>query len=475
MSTTFFDKQQEKPIISDTDFSSLASKNFEYVLKSVKESNLNFQIQLSPYSAFISLKKSFAKDKDGQPVVGASVCNTEAKTTLIEKNRLLQDELQSWKDSFSELSRKFESLEKESALSRNKKEGQHACPKDKTIEELRNVIEIKEMEKCFLDLELGEAKLKDETIEELRRDIEIKEMEKSHLALELSEAKECLKSCSETSVEYANRVKFLESSLTSMERGHDLILDEMKDSHAVTIKGLQKKLDAKEKANVKLKKKADKVKNTSRSAESQTLDWDTIYSQSTAIDNTTPTADIKNLERGKEIPKKPGMEAVDQYNTATGKTTFCMDNLEGASLLDEGMTCQGETCRKKNTGNSHLEHASLLDEGIVGQGIASPTQPAVSKEDKNLDCTNTLPNVATDAFIEGASNESTSGSEDADKWPAWRVGGKKVLFGLYECLICMNTPESLYIKTYKSEESLVSHLMEYHANPAEWMEEMESC
>ena len=474
MSTKFCDKQLEKPTISDTDFSSLASKNFEYVLKSVKESNLNFQIQLSPYSAFISLKKSFAKDKDGQPVVGASVCNTEAKTTLIEKNRLLQDELQSWKDSFSELSRKFESLEKESALSRNKKEGQHACPKDKTIEELRNVIEIKEMEKCFLDLELGEAKLKDETIEELRRDIEIKEMEKSHLALELSEAKECLKSCSETSVEYANRVKFLENSLTSMERGHDLVLDEMKSSHAVTIKGLQKKLDAKEKANVKLRKKADKVKITSRSAESQTLDWDTIYSQSTAIDNTTPTADIKNLERGKEIPKKPGMEAVDQYNTATGKTTFCMDNLEGASLLDEGMTCQGETCRK-NTGNSNLEHASLLDEGIVGQGIASPTQPAVFKEDKNLDCTNTLPNVATDAFIEGASNESISGSEDADKWPAWRVGVKRVLSGRYECLICLNTPEIKINITFATEESLVSHLMERHANPAEWMEKMESC
>ena len=41
MSTKILDKQLEKPTISDTDFSSLASKNFEYVLKSVKESNLN--------------------------------------------------------------------------------------------------------------------------------------------------------------------------------------------------------------------------------------------------------------------------------------------------------------------------------------------------------------------------------------------------------------------------------------------------
>ena len=326
------------------------------------------------------------------------------------------------------------------------------------------------MEKCLLDLELGEAKLKDETIEELRRDIEIKEMEKSHLALELSEAKECLKSCSETSVEYANRVKFLENSLTSMERGHDLVLDEMKSSHAVTIKGLQKKLDAKEKANVKLKKKADKVKNTSRSAESQTLDWDTIYSQSTAIDNTTPTADIKNLERGKEIPKKPGMEAVDQYNTATGKTTFCMDNLEGASLLDEGMTCQGETCRKKNTGNSHLEHASSLM-GIVRQGLASPTQPAESKDDINLklDYSNTLPVVATDASIKGTSSELNSESDDADTVPAWLVGFQHC-DGRYECRICLNK-RYYRMKLYSSEESFASHFMEEHANPAEWMDD----
>ena len=40
-------------------------------------------------------------------------------------------------------------------------------------------------------------------------------------------------------VEYADCVKFLEKELASMERGHDLVLDEMKSSHALTIKGLQ--------------------------------------------------------------------------------------------------------------------------------------------------------------------------------------------------------------------------------------------
>ena len=101
------------------------------------------------------------------------------------------------------------------------------------------------------------------------------------------------------------------------------------------------------------------------------------------------------------------------------------------------MTRQGETCRK-NTGNSNLEHASLLDEGIVGQGIASPTKPTESKEDKNLNCTNTLPNVATDAFTEGASNELESGSDDADEVLAWRVGILDIKYKntRYECVIC---------------------------------------
>ena len=126
--------------------------------------------------------------------------------------------------------------------------------------------------------------------------------------------------------------------------------------------------------------------------------------------------------------------------------------------------------QKKNTGNSHLEHASPLM-GIVGQGFASPTQPAESKEDKNFDCTNTLPNVATDASIKGASNELNSEGDDADKWPAWRVGVQlHDMNGRYECRICMR--ERYYrMKLFSTKESYVSHFMEEHANLAEWMDD----
>ena len=51
----------------DSDLNMAASKAFDHVLQQVTSSSLNFQLQLSPFSAVISLKKSFVKDKDGIP------------------------------------------------------------------------------------------------------------------------------------------------------------------------------------------------------------------------------------------------------------------------------------------------------------------------------------------------------------------------------------------------------------------------
>ena len=110
--------------------------------------------------------------------------------------------------------------------------------------------------------------------------------------------------------------------------------------------------------------------------------------------------------------------------------------------------------------------------GIVRQGLASPTQPAESKEDKNLDCTNTLPIVATDAFIEGASNELNSEGDDADTGLAWIVS---FCFGngVHECLVCVSKGLVNSLILYRSDEAFLSHFMEEHANPAEWMDVME--
>ena len=83
---------------------------------------------------------------------------------------------------------------------------------------------------------------------------------------------------------------------------------------------------------------------------------------------------------------------------------------------------------------------------------------------------NSLPVVATDASIKGASSELNSESDDADTGPAWWVAYQHSGNGRYERRICLI--DSPKMKPY-SEESFVSHFMEDHANSTEWMEHVD--
>ena len=52
--------------VSDCDPAMLAKTVFNDILEGIQMSNLNYQLQLTPYSALVSLKKSFVKDKFGK-------------------------------------------------------------------------------------------------------------------------------------------------------------------------------------------------------------------------------------------------------------------------------------------------------------------------------------------------------------------------------------------------------------------------
>ena len=56
-------ENMDGPINSDNTMA--ASKKFDYILHQIQHSSLNFQIQVSPFSAVISLKKTFIRDKSG--------------------------------------------------------------------------------------------------------------------------------------------------------------------------------------------------------------------------------------------------------------------------------------------------------------------------------------------------------------------------------------------------------------------------
>ena len=47
----------------------MAAQSFRNILRSIENSKLNYQMQLSPFSAVISLKKSYIKDKMGNVLV----------------------------------------------------------------------------------------------------------------------------------------------------------------------------------------------------------------------------------------------------------------------------------------------------------------------------------------------------------------------------------------------------------------------
>ena len=82
--------------VSDRNQSMMASRIFNDVLNTVQSSNLNFCLQISPFAANISLKKSFLKDKSGNVLLPdhayAATSFDENITGLVSKNLILEKE-----------------------------------------------------------------------------------------------------------------------------------------------------------------------------------------------------------------------------------------------------------------------------------------------------------------------------------------------------------------------------------------------
>ena len=71
-------------ISSDTNTAMLAKKVFDGIVEQeqVQSSNLNFQLQLSPFSATIFLKKSFVRDKLGNMLLPSINVNRSDNNNL---------------------------------------------------------------------------------------------------------------------------------------------------------------------------------------------------------------------------------------------------------------------------------------------------------------------------------------------------------------------------------------------------------
>ena len=78
-------------IDSDNDATMLASNAFHGILSQIQSSNLNFHLQISPFAALISLKKTLVKDKSGTYLRPPTpVLRNEAFENILARNRELE-------------------------------------------------------------------------------------------------------------------------------------------------------------------------------------------------------------------------------------------------------------------------------------------------------------------------------------------------------------------------------------------------
>ena len=136
---------------SITDLTMLATTTFDSVISQIQDSCLNFSIQLTPFSAFISLRKTFVKDKSGLPLLPSNLNEHAVKVenTKIEDNFPKQDmaNLKTVKD-----------LEK--ALETIKDLERKVAARDTTISSLENVLKNVKETNIFLEKELRDSKRK---------------------------------------------------------------------------------------------------------------------------------------------------------------------------------------------------------------------------------------------------------------------------------------------------------------------------
>ena len=164
------EKEKDARINSDLNFKTIASHNFDKIIEYVKKSNLNFHIQQSPFTAFISVKKSFIKDINGRDIA----------STLLDSKCLTCEALSGSK---TELEAEVHSLK-----SVNKKLVEDVAETNRKLNDLKSeqLLEVKEEKHEMEDLQFELRELKRNNIN-LQDKINLLHQEISHLEYKKTE------------------------------------------------------------------------------------------------------------------------------------------------------------------------------------------------------------------------------------------------------------------------------------------------
>ena len=87
--------------LTDSDLAMVANAEFENILRSIRNSCLNYNLQVSPFSAIISLRKTMIKDKVGA-YISPRHCE-DISPDLRRENTVLEDKLNSFRRKYEEL------------------------------------------------------------------------------------------------------------------------------------------------------------------------------------------------------------------------------------------------------------------------------------------------------------------------------------------------------------------------------------
>ena len=176
MCSTFMNGKIENFDNSDYPTTMLASRTFDKILQEIRSSNLNFQLQESPLSAQISLKKSLVKERNGSirphPTVSSMSCKDLKIEALETRANNLEEDLKSIQNKYA---RSVDDLEEA----------------EKKIKELEDQISkpIKsEHDQEVFDLEIKNNSLREEIID-LEKSVDVKIKVSERLRKELGDSK----------------------------------------------------------------------------------------------------------------------------------------------------------------------------------------------------------------------------------------------------------------------------------------------
>ena len=244
----------EQTTDSDTHPTMLASVVFNKILNQIQSSNLNFQVQISPFSAFISLRKSFVKDKSGTLLIPTATSSTTSSSMeeLVAKNLKIQKDLfilqNKYRDAIDNCEKPSDERDRQKLAAENVRLREIIEDKDEQLEAKTEEALIlharlenaeKEAIKHFSETKVKDVKLSDEISSlksQLREDSEIIKLHKA----DTSKASKTIKSQEKNIYNLRKKIETFEHKIETLETSKNDIKHE-KDKLIKEIKMNQKK------------------------------------------------------------------------------------------------------------------------------------------------------------------------------------------------------------------------------------------